>query len=322
MSELLNGQRSAPGTLPLPPVDDYWNPGEPGPRYRARLAALHQVSKLGGMLRQMLGTRITNAVGVLTYHRISPVCRGLPEPTINVTPVRFRRQIVGLLRRGFRFISLQEALDAQAQGREFLESTVVLTFDDIYDNVYEHAFPILQELEIPATCFVASGFIDSEAPFLFDPWARAHHDRVPRSAWRPITGRHLRKMVNSGLVEIGAHSHTHRDFRLCPDAFCKDVMHGVRVLADSFGAEPSVFAFPYGAPQLGFCCEQWHKELYEHGFRCGLTTASHTNRLSDSPFGWGRFHVFDHDTAGSLAAKLDGWYEWLPNLRRRLLNHS
>ena len=135
MSELLNNDRSLADTLPLPPVDDYWNPGEPGTRYRARLAALHQVSKLGGVLRQLLGTRITNAVGVLTYHRISPVCEGVPEPTINVTPVRFRRQIVGLLKRGFRFITLQEALDAQAQGREFLESTVVLTFDDIYDNV-------------------------------------------------------------------------------------------------------------------------------------------------------------------------------------------
>ena len=303
----------------LPAIDDYWDPGDPGARHRARLAALHQVSKIGGVMRQFLGTRIANAVGILTYHRISPVYSGLPEPTINVTPVRFRRQIVGLLERGFRFVSLQEALDAQACGHEFLESTVVLTFDDIYDNVYEHAFPILQELNIPATCFVATGFVDSERPFLFDPWARAHHDCVPRSAWRPITWRHLERMQASGLIDVGAHSHTHRDFRLCPQTFRADVAEGVRILEERLGVEPATFAFPYGAPQLGFCRESWQKELYGMGFRCGLTTASHTNRLSSSPFGWGRFHVFDHDTPGSLSARLDGWYEWLPNLRRRLL---
>lgn len=306
--------------MPLPPVDDYWNPGEPSTKQKARLEILHQVSKFGGMLRNLMGTRISNSIGILTYHRISPVFPGVTEPTINVTPIRFRRQIVGLLDRGFRFISMKEALDAQAEGREFLESTVVLTFDDIYDNVFEHAFPILQELGIPATCFVATGFVNKDEPFLFDPWARANREAVPRSSWQPVTWRHLELMVESGLVEIGAHSHTHRDFRLSPDGFADDVMEGVRLLEERFGTEPSAFAFPYGAPQLGFCRPEWQTELYRLGFRCGLTTASQTNRLNTSPFGWGRFHVFDHDTPGSLAAKLDGWYEWLPNLRRRLLS--
>src|SRR5579862_1440786 len=45
---------------------------------------------------------VRDAVGILMYHRTTPVPAGLPRPTFNVTPDRLRLQLAGLLDRGYR----------------------------------------------------------------------------------------------------------------------------------------------------------------------------------------------------------------------------
>lgn len=306
----------------LPPIESYWRPQEETARERIKLQLLHQVSQFAGLLRPVIGRLAKSSVGILTYHRIAPHYDGVPFPTINVTPETFRRQLVGLKQAGFRFASLSSVLDAcSANGAiELPERTVVVTFDDIYDNVFQNAWPVLQELEIPVTFFVSTAFIDSTEPFLFDPWAKQHRYRyqVPQDAWLPITETHLRTMLDSGMAELGAHTDTHQDFRNRPQAFAADLAISLQKLKQRFGAKDLSFAFPYGIPRMGFTSEALMDVTKGLGLRCGLSTGSHTNQTSSSPFGWGRFHVFEHDTPRSLAAKLDGWYEWLPKIKNLL----
>ncbi len=306
----------------LPPLDSYWKPQPETSRERIKLQLLHQISSFAGLMRPVIGRLAKSSVSVLTYHRIASTYQDTPFPTINVTPERFRKQLVGLKQAGFRFQSLSSVLDACENGTQetLPERTVVVTFDDIYDNVYQNAWPVLQELEIPVTFFVSTAFIDSTEPFLFDPWAMTHRYRyqVPREAWLPITDAHLRTMLNSGMAELGAHTDTHQDFRNRPQAFAADLAIGVQKLSERYGVKELPFAFPYGIPRIGFTSEALMDVTKNLGLRCGLTTGAHTNSTSASPFGWGRFHVFQHDTPRSLAAKIDGWYEWLPKIKNLL----
>ena len=89
----------------------------------------------------------------------------------------------------------------------------------------------------------------------------------------------------------------------------------MNALQDRCDVDELPFAFPYGCPRQGFCSSPLMDAVIDNGLRCGLTTASQTNKIDTSPFGWGRFHVFEHDTPNSLAARLDGWYEWLPKTK-------
>ena len=41
-----------------------------------------------------------------------------------------------------------------AQGEPVPPYVVVVTFDDGFESVYEHAWPVLREFRIPATIFV------------------------------------------------------------------------------------------------------------------------------------------------------------------------
>jgi hypothetical protein len=307
----------------LPPLDSYWSPQRETIRERVKLQLLHQISNFAGLLRPVLGRLAKSSVSVLTYHRIAPRCNGVPFPTINVTPETFRAQLQGLKRSGFQFGSLSSVLDAcEAAGDggvpDLPERTVVVTFDDIYDNVFQHAWPVLQELNIPVTFFVSTAFIDSPEPFLFDPWAQQHRDAVPEEAWLPITDAHLRTMLDTGLAELGAHTDTHQDFRNRPQAFAADMAIGVQKLRHRYKVERLPFAFPYGIPRMGFTAEALMDVTKGLGLRCGLSTGGNTNKLTSSPFGWGRFHVFQHDNSRSLAAKIDGWYEWLPKIKNIL----
>lgn len=297
------------------PLDCYWNPGEETVAQKMKLKVTQKVSETGGILRHVFGSLANSSVGILTYHRVTDAVEGVPFPTINVTPDTFRRQLTKLQASGFQFASLQTVLDAHATKTTIPERTVVVTFDDIYDNVFQHAFPVLRELNIPATCFLSTAFIDSPEPFLFDPWARKHGRRIPNNSWLPITTSHTEEMADSGLIEFGAHTHTHQDFRNRPEDFREDVAVGMQNMKARFGVLPTSFAYPYGIPRDGFCNTKLMDAVQDLGLRCGLSTRSQTNKLSKSPYGWGRFHVFEHDTPSALAAKLDGWYEWLPKLK-------
>jgi hypothetical protein len=46
----------------------------------------------------------------------------------------------------------------------------------------------------------------------------------------------------------------------------------------------------------------------ELGATCALTTVHRRVECTDDEFGWGRFNVWNGDSADVLAAKLSGWY--------------
>ena len=100
--------------------------------------------------------------GILMYHRIAPEVAGKSPLTWNVTPDRFRRQLADLLRLGFRPWPLQDLLDALADRRPFPPRTFAVTFDDGYASIHDYAWPILRELQIPATVFLATQYLDQD----------------------------------------------------------------------------------------------------------------------------------------------------------------
>ncbi len=275
-------------------------------RLRLRTWARHVAGRASAALTRAFGTRRDESFGIFTYHRVTPRIAGLPRPTFNVTPQRFRQQIAGLQRRGYTIRPLAEMLRLRRLGLPLPARTVVLTFDDGFASVHSYAWPILRELQAPATVFLCTAFLDSEAPFPFDPWAAAYCRQAPPESWRPLRFVECREMLASGLIDFGAHTHTHQDFRLRPSAFADDLRANRQALREQFDLPEIGFAFPYG----------YYNEALMDGARnaeasCGLTVDERLNSLGSDPFGWGRFTAYDYDTAATLAAKREGWYGWV-----------
>ena len=212
----------------------------------ARSAAKRAGAFVASCLNRSLGGRAGDRFGILLFHRIAPLVDGVPPPTHNVTPGRFREQITGLLDRGFVVARLDDMVEARRHRSVLSPKTFAITFDDAYETVYRNAWPVLTELGLPATVFISTAFLDRQEPFPFDRWARQYGRVVSAETYRPITENQCREMADSGLVTIGAHTHTHRDFRGRASEFQVDLADGLRQLDVRFGHRSRALAFPFG----------------------------------------------------------------------------
>ena len=273
------------------------------PRSRFRDAITWGAWRAAAGLHAVLGEREDAGFGILMYHRVADKPQGVESPTYNVTPRRLREQLEGLLSRGMQAWPLRRILDAHRASRPIPSKVFAVTFDDGYENNFLDALPILKELDVPATVFLATAFLDSERPFPSDNWSAAGSPRVAARSWRPLSTAQCREMLTSGLIELGAHTHTHQFFLGRADEFRRDLSVCVEVLRDRFEIRQPTFAFPFGvtSPELVEAARQT-------GVECALTTRSECVRPGADPFDWGRYSADDRDTPATLAAKLSGWY--------------
>jgi peptidoglycan/xylan/chitin deacetylase (PgdA/CDA1 family) len=260
----------------------------------------------------LLGRRAEGWVGILMYHRVTDRPAGTREPTWNVTPRRFRRQMAGLLSRGYRPWPLRQVIEHGRRRQALPPRVFVVTFDDGYESVHRNAWPILRELGISATVFLPTAYIDRDTPFPFDDWQAAGSSRVPAHAWRLMSVLQCRELAADGLVELGAHTHTHCDFRGQPTELAVDLSRCVEAMQTWFGVEEPTFAFPFGyaGPALADAARRC-------GVLCALTARERLVDPASDPFDWGRFEVSQADSATTLAACLGGWCDAIRQGRLR-----
>ncbi len=98
---------------------------------------------------------------VLTYHRIAERDTDpFYDPVISATPSSFRAQMEWLHKR-MRTLTLLELETRIRTGGPWNEPAAFVTFDDGYRDNFDTAAPILNELNIPATFFIPTEFLQS-----------------------------------------------------------------------------------------------------------------------------------------------------------------
>jgi CelD/BcsL family acetyltransferase involved in cellulose biosynthesis/peptidoglycan/xylan/chitin deacetylase (PgdA/CDA1 family) len=148
-----------------------------------RLASRLYLRSFLGTLGRALANRFELVPARRGPVRIAPRCREAPvlhilmfhrvnddsDPFFHALPSRLFRAQMEYIARNFRVVSLDDLWRAN-HPENGCKYSVALTFDDGYRDNYLHAFPILRELGLPATIFLATGYIESGE----SPW----HDQV------------------------------------------------------------------------------------------------------------------------------------------------
>lgn len=134
---------------------------------------------------------------VLSYHEIAERDQAL-VPEYAVTPTNFVRQMDWLRNNGYHFVSVSDVLADRDGKKPLPEKAVLITFDDGYQSVYDHAWPIIKMFRIPAVIAVVGNWLEEKDHVNFDGKS------VPRA--QLLSWDELREMSQSGLVEIGSHS--------------------------------------------------------------------------------------------------------------------
>jgi peptidoglycan/xylan/chitin deacetylase (PgdA/CDA1 family) len=141
----------------------------------------------------------------VAYHRVVENFEGERTrciPGMVISTRAFANQLEGARAAGFDFATLGEALAVLDGSRTAPRDLFVVTFDDGYRDVVEHALPVLQRMAVPATMYLATEAVGTNR--------RLDHDRlwhllqtVRSYAPQPAAGASLplpaRELLQAGL---------------------------------------------------------------------------------------------------------------------------
>lgn len=97
---------------------------------------------------------------ILMYHSVAPAeMAAYIEPANRVDPRTFERQMAFLAAER-RVVALSELVAQIVRGASPAAGTVCITFDDGYRDNLTVAAPILEKYRLPATLFLATGFVE------------------------------------------------------------------------------------------------------------------------------------------------------------------
>lgn len=175
---------------------------------------------------------------VLTWHALDERASVISTP-----PDRLRRQLDQLAEHGYRGIGLAEAFRQRAAAGRFPREAAVLTFDDGFRSVVEHALPALGAQGFTGTIFLASGLVG-----LSSDQARTRNPALDRD----LLDRDLLNWDEAGALlqagwEIGSHSVSHPDLtRLDAAARARELGDSKAQLEQRLQITVRSFAYPYG----------------------------------------------------------------------------
>jgi peptidoglycan/xylan/chitin deacetylase (PgdA/CDA1 family) len=230
-------------------------------------------------------------VPVLMYHRVGR-SRNDWESRYCISPQGFAGHMRELADRDMSPCTLEEFFSWLDGKRELPKGSFLLTFDDGFLGVYEHAAPVLRELGWPATVFLVSGLIGAR-----DEWCRG---RNPSGAAHPLLApEHIAAMQDMGFC---FHSHTrlHPDLTtLSDDDLAAELKDSCRELENLLGTRVTCLAYPYGRYD-----DRVLAAARAAGYQAAFSTQPGFNRRGVDPFRIRRLDVFGTDTPAMLFRKV------------------
>ena len=175
-------------------------------------------------------------VPILLYHHISNDVT--EDNAISVlSPDDFRKHMTAISI-NYDPISLRQYVDYIdcTDGSVTLpDNPIIITFDDGYESNYSVAFPILQELKIPATIFVVTDTVGE-----VEGGGKVNNTH--------FTWDEARIMEQSGLIDIQSHTHTHSHLsELDTDSMIREIRKSKFLIEKNLNKTCDMLAFPYGS---------------------------------------------------------------------------
>lgn len=201
-------------------------------------------------------------IPILMYHHVGdlPPDADALRTDLTVSTANFEAQMNYLHDQGYTTIHITDLVQHLASGEPLPDKSIVLTFDDGYDDNYVNVFPTLKDHGFVGTFFVIGSPTDYGSPGYL--------------RWEQIL-----EMYNNGM-EIGAHSLTHRYNlgQMRPSTQDAEIKNDDKLMVDHLPNWTRIFSYPSGS------YNQYTIDLLNSlGYVAAVTTNQGTLQSSDAP---------------------------------------
>jgi peptidoglycan/xylan/chitin deacetylase (PgdA/CDA1 family) len=192
-------------------------------------SAVRRVGKVAVLPIGIASRRRRGDLTILLYHRV-----GSGTSQIEIDRAAFDEQLEQIVRRD-RPLGLDQALAPATAG----QGGVVISFDDGLRDFHERVVPSLVERRVPAILYLATGLVHGEGG--------AHVPDRERLTWS-----HLLECLETGLVTIGSHTHSHADLGHASEREAElEMRRSKDLIEDRLGVPCRHFAYPWAVASPG-----------------------------------------------------------------------
>ena len=216
------------------------------------------------------------AIPALMYHSISEVPAGW-SADLCVAPGVFEEHLQYLKAQGYNVVTAPQAV-ILLKSRQNVMNTVIVTFDDGYENNYTEAFPLLKKYGFRGNFYVVGNDVGKEK----------NQDGMKKY----MSFAQLKEMHDQGM-EVGSHSMSHDPLTsIKPELLPWEIYQPLNLFYQKMGFWISGIAFPNGAYNDTIIAEIRKYFKYEYAFS-GQAGCNTLKIVEETPFALRRAGVYD-----------------------------
>lgn len=238
-------------------------------------------------------------VTILCYHSVLATKEpARHDPYKQHIPLGLFLDHLNYLQSNHRIVSLTEFVKARRENRRLPDYSVVLTFDDGFEDFFSVAAPRLARRKLPATVFVITD--------------RAY-GHLPPNGEAFLSWHEVQELAASG-THVGSHTCSHPALLgLAFDEVRKELADSRTAILDHISEEDLPLSYPYG--QTSDAISRLVQSL---GYSCGITGELGPNGSGADLFALSRTVIASDDDLVTFAARVSGLTWWASRLRRLL----
>lgn len=188
------------------------------------------------------------ALPTLMYHHVQDMDAAVSKNQVSLTvdTKTFREQMRYLKERGYRSVYMSDVINFFDHATIIAPKSILITFDDGYDDFATNAVPVLREFGFVSTLFVPTGLMDNPGYL----------------SWNSI-----KDLATAGDVVFANHTWSHRNVGANRVDVEKEIKTADMQLEERSLNSPKIFAYPYGLEST------WGKEILQSlGYKLAFTT--------------------------------------------------
>lgn len=169
------------------------------------------------------------AVPILMYHYIENAPARTKMAGLYLDPKIFESQISEINKEKINSVFVSEFAKTLILKKTLSSRSVILTFDDGYEDFYSIVYPLLKKYKVKATVYVIINALDKPGY---------------------LTKEQVRELANSEYVEIGSHTFNHLNLKnLNEKKAIFEIVNSKRALENISGKAILSFCYPFGLYQ-------------------------------------------------------------------------